>query len=223
MGLLFRRDMIVKVGFEFKRMLNKSEQELLNLTLDFCKETFPSNSKAIFWSNIYIRKQFTLVGDFTSLDSWVNQVVDEISPSKKKHILGYGFLVNPKGNAAGQPFHIDYGPTESCIFVPLTLLTEKNATQYLVDPINKTSLTEALAGFQINNFKEKEGLDFLEVRQAIGSPFSLLHMLPGTPHRGIPNLEDFDRIMFWISIDDYYHESLESTTYEYSDKDYGPV
>lgn len=212
-------------GFRFMRSLNQTERSILTKTLDMVKPHFPSNSEAIYWFSIYAHGKFANNDDFSFLATWVNQMVHEVSPDKEKVIIGYGFTINPKGNPAGQPFHIDYTATDSTIYIPMTQLTTKNSPQYLSIGLNNISLERAInpTGLDPKEIIAEEGLDFLEIKQIVSEPFVAFYMLPSTLHRGIPNTGDDDRILFWIELDDYEHEATEATAHEYSTETYKPV
>lgn len=212
------------VGFEFKRMLGQSERDVIREAWDACQPYNPKNADAIYWTNVFTNGRFNIDHDFSELASFVAKTVKEMYPDQEKVVLGYGFLVNPNGTKKGQPFHVDYSGTDSSIYVPLTHLTHENAMQYVPHKIARTPIPTFAAGIErAQDMLETEGVDMMEVRQIICKPYALLHMLPGTIHRGIPNTSGYDRSLFWITVDDYYHELVEPVTYEYSSDKYGPV
>ena len=63
---------------------------------------------------------------------------------------------------------------------------------------------------------EKEGKP-LELVQLQVPPFSLLHMVPSTPHRGLANRDDYTRIMFFCTVDEVYYELGERALSTYDD------
>lgn len=210
-----RADFDHPVGFAVHGSLNEDYRVVLWDALLACKGKMPEKAESIYWFNIFSEKKFTVDHNFTNLHKIVEGLVQsvELKPGDK-HILRYGFLVNPVGNKSNQPFHTDYGMTDSTIFVPLTAVTERNATQYITRRPYKTPLQKVLDGMSAQELLESEGLESIEVRQMVAKPFSVLHMLPGTMHRGVPNTDNFDRIVFYVAIDDYYHDPIEHGTYE---------
>jgi hypothetical protein len=70
---------------------------------------------------------------------------------------------------------------------------------------------------------EAEGWDAIEVAQIVPRPFTLLRLLPGTPHRGIGNGADYDRLMFCVTVDDHPYELAESVYFKYSSREHEPI
>ncbi len=52
-------------------------------------------------------------------------------------------------------------------------------------------------------------------------PFTLVRLLPGTPHRGIGNGADSDRVMLCVTVDERPH-AIEGAVY-FSSREYEPV
>lgn len=176
----------------------------------------------IHWFTLYSRGKFLLPVPESMLE-WINATIKEVFKDRERHIISFGYLVNPASNDSYQPFHIDYSHTDSNIMVPLTPLLTENAPQYLTRPVLKTPVDERNAFPSVAEIAESEGWDYVEVGQMTAKPYTLLHMLPGTAHRGIPNKSGQDRIVFWIGTDDYYHELTEPSSYEFSTTKYGPI
>ena len=59
--------------------------------------------------------------------------------------------------------------------------------------------------------------------QLVCKPYALLRLLPDTPHRGIANGEDHDRVTFIVTVDDHDHALAETAHYKYSTEEYAPV
>ena len=54
-----------------------------------------------------------------SLNSWVNKLVSEFHPNEKLTLTSFGFIHSPNNSSRNQPWHIDYGPHFSNLFVPM--------------------------------------------------------------------------------------------------------
>jgi hypothetical protein len=127
-------------------------------------------------------------------------------------VLSYGFLINPASSKKDQKFHCDYTYTSSSLFVPLTPMTHLNAFQFLRAPLAKSRM-DSLGNFgEEEDILGAEGVAFLEITQVTCRPFCLLRLLPNTPHRGVTNRGDYERVLFWVTVDDHYHE-LQETMY----------
>ena len=117
------------------------------------------------------------------------------------HLISYGFVVNPAGSTAEQTFHCDYGVTTSSLFIPLTRVTLNNAMRFIRQPLARARPRTTDAIGTVDEILDLEDASVVEVVQLACRPFCLLRLLPGTPHAGIPNREDYDRTMFWVTVD----------------------
>jgi len=90
--------------------------------------------------------------------------------------------------------------------IPLTKVTSKNATQFLNVYVKREIRDKIL---DLPEFLDEQGLEQIVVSQIICKPFSLLQVLPGTVHRGIGNGEDWDRILFWVTVDEVDNEGAD--------------
>lgn len=93
----------------------------------------PANTwQEIFWTNLYQRSgnaylDRNLMPDFDKLERWVlNQILEHYGPDVDCD--GFGFICNPIGSRT-QAWHLDYRLDYSTIFIPMTPVTTKNATQ----------------------------------------------------------------------------------------------
>eukprot|EP01080_Neovahlkampfia_damariscottae_P012262 gene12262-5846_t len=203
-----------KHGIDFVRKLTEGEIEIICKSLENVREFFPKNEKEITWLNLFFNQKFTVSHPLQQqLDKMVNQLVEENSLYKTNYTISYGFLINPAGCQKYQQFHFDYTTTSMNIFVPMTKVTFKNATQFLRRKMN--SKMDYLNNFgEAEDIMQKENLDFLEISQIACKPFLVTKMHPSTCHRGFSNLEDYDRVVFWITIDNHLHYLEEDTTYK---------
>lgn len=86
----------------------------------------------IFWTNLYQRSgnaylDRNLMPDFDKLERWVlDQIREQYGPDVDCD--GFGFICNPIGSRT-QAWHLDYRLDYSTIFIPMTPVTTKNATQ----------------------------------------------------------------------------------------------
>eukprot|EP00300_Choanocystis_sp_HF-7_P023916 c25305_g1_i1.p1 GENE.c25305_g1_i1~~c25305_g1_i1.p1 ORF type:complete len:471 (-),score=82.34 c25305_g1_i1:57-1469(-) len=118
-------------------------------------------------------------------------------------ILSFGFIISHANvpNALPQAWHYDYGPNVSNLFVPLSRITHRNATQYV-----RGRRPEPLPPSQYyddpDSLLDAEGLDYVEMCQSITRPYAILRLFESVMHRGISNGEAEDRVLFFISTND---------------------
>lgn len=156
-----------------------------------------------------------------------------------KFIISYGFLNALPHGTVNQRFHYDYSRTSSSLFIPMTLVHWQGVIHiwFVANDVQCTSIyQEAFARslrrcwvawwnryFHHMQWKlitddivQKEGCP-IEVTQLLVPPFSLLKMLENTAHRGIRNLEDTERIVFFCCVDKHFykiHEAKTSSRYD---------
>jgi hypothetical protein len=218
-------NVISKRGMEIIRKLDDEEASLLRAAFEACRPGLPASTQAIHWVNLYLNGELTVPHPTQrALHEWVTRTVAEVYADWASiHLVTYSFIVNPAGNRDGQPFHCDYAPTSSNLFVPLTQVSELNATQFIRQPLLRSVPNEKIEYGTAEEILDAEGWDALEVTQVVPRPFTLLRLLPGTPHRGIGNLADYDRVMFCVTVDDHPYELAESVYFKYSSSEHEPV
>src|SRR5262249_23332732 len=159
----------------------------------------------IFWINFWQRsgdKTPLEIDDATELDRWARELVAQAYVGEDVEVDGYGFVINPV-NSKAQPWHVDYTMGYSTIFIPLSKLTTQNCVQYAVlSPDLPRAGRDAFAAdldvIDLDALVEAGG--YVSVRQLLARPFSINKLDFGTIHRGVANTGDFERIVFWISV-----------------------
>jgi agmatinase len=203
---------IAKPGMELLRSLGPDERELVLDGFRACEPLMP-HAPEVHWINVFYNGAHPV--DFPrrgALDAWVRRAVAEAYRDwPEVHILSYGYMVNPVGSTQYQPFHCDYSATSSNLFVPLTRATVSNATQYLNAPLARATVGEVDVIGEIDAIMDAEGALAMEVSQLVCRPFCLLKLNPMTPHRGVPNRDDHDRVMLWVTVDSHPHALAEET------------
>lgn len=206
-------DEVRETGVEFVRKLDESEQRLLTECFASCEPLMPPADE-IYWLNLYLNRQHLV--DHPRRDdlyAWVMRTIAELYRAwDEVHLLSYGFINNPAHSTKSQKFHVDYSYTSSNLFVPLTPITLLNSFHYLKNPLPNTPMDDLIAFGELEGIMDSEGLDFVEVAQIVCRPLSLIRLLPNTPHRGTRNQGDSDRMMFWVTVDQMYHD-LQETQY----------
>jgi hypothetical protein len=207
---------------EVIRRLDEDERKLLQAAFEACQPGMPKGTRSIHWVNLYLNGALTVDHPHCrALHDWMTRIIAEVySDWPEVHLLTYSFIVNPAGSPEGQPFHVDYAPTCSNLFVPLTRVSLLNATQFIRQPLSRARLNESAEFGTLEDILDAEGCDAVEVTQLVSRPFTLLRLLPGTPHRGIANGDDHDRVMFCATVDDHDHPLAETVYYKYSSEEY---
>ena len=217
--------MISKRGMELVRRLDDDEASLLRGAFAACQPGMPAGTRAIHWVNLYLNGALTVDHPQQgALHAWVQRIVAEVYADwPEVHLVTYSFIVNPAGNQDGQPFHCDYAMSSSNLFVPLTRVTVENATQFIRRPLARSVPNERVELGTTEDILDAEGWDAVEVSQLVPRPFTLLRLLPGTPHRGIGNGAEHDRVMFCVTVDDHPYELAESVYFKYSSHEHEPI
>jgi hypothetical protein len=161
--------------------------------------------KKVFWINLWQRSNSgskVPLQRIVELDSFSRELADSVYGKGCVEFDGYGWIVNPVGSEA-QVWHVDYASDYSTIFIPLSDLTEDNCLQYAVLPPDTPP--ELIAQATANTDKVDMELlrresAWVSIRQLIARPFSIVKLDFMTIHRGIANVGDFDRVLFWISV-----------------------
>jgi len=191
-----------RIGIELLRPLAADEHQLMSDAFEVSKHMAVPKDLAgeLYWLNYYVDQEF--VADFPLRDefhTWVVNTLNEVYYDwPEYHILSYGFIISPPGGTVDQRFHYDYTHTSSNLFVPLTKLTPLNATQFLRKPL-KAHYEDIQWLGDAEDLMRKEGP--LEIHQLIVPPMSLIQLLPGTPHRGIANRDNYTRVLFFCTVD----------------------
>lgn len=209
-------------GVELLRRLDEGERGLLQAAFEGCRAGMPEGVRLIHWVNLFLNGEFMVDNPRQrELHDWVTRTVgDAYREWEEVHILAYGFIVNPAGNPDGQPFHCDYNATSSNLFVTMTPVSPRNAMQFIRQPFARARLDHKAEFGSLEDILDAEGCDVVEVAQLICRPFSLLRLLPDTPHRGIANGEDYDRVMFIVTVDTHPHVIRETAYFQYSSSEY---
>ncbi len=212
-------------GIEMVRPLDENERALLQSAYEACRDRMPTCVRTIHWLNLYLNGAFTVeYAERDRLDRWIRQTVASVYADwREVHILSYGFIVNPARNPEGQPFHLDYSRTSSNLFVPLTPVTLNNASQFIREPLSQPPRQPNDAFGTVEDILEAEGRQAIEVCQLVCRPFSLVRLLPNTPHRGVPNGEESDRVMLWVTVDERRYDLPETTYFQLGERDYGAL
>jgi len=203
-------------GMERIRSLDDSEQRLIQDAYASCRPHMPPRMPTIHWLNLYLNRAFTVDHALRApLHEWITgTLAREYAGWAAVHILSYGFIVNPSGNPQGQPFHFDYSRTSSNLFVPLTRVSLANAIQFIREPLAHGPRFANDSFGTLEDILEAEGREAIEVAQLPCRAFSLVKLLPDTPHRGIPNTDDYDRTMLWITVDDHAYDIPETKYFQ---------
>jgi hypothetical protein len=204
-------------GVDFMRMCKPAEVTLLTDVLAQTKEHFPSvmaattvpggtgssasPGGAIVWFNLFHNGKFEAEYALrATLDMWVHDLLREFYP-KPRTILSYGFINSPRRGGSSQGWHYDYAPTVSNLFVPMTLVTHRNATQFVRGAL-RTPMPESQYFPEPHTLLDDEGVTHMEVCQVVCKPFAILKLFMSIMHRGIANGEDYDRLLFFVSTND---------------------
>jgi len=192
-----------RIGIEMKRMLTPEEKQLMQDSYEFSKHlAVPKDLKGeLYWLNYFVDGQFVIEFELRdAFHKWVIDTLNEIYYDWPEiNIVSYGFIISPAGGTVDQRFHYDYTHTSSNLFVPLTKLTPLNATQFLRKPLTAHYEDIQWLG-DAEDLMQKEGRP-IEIHQIIVPPYSLLQLLPGTPHRGIANRDNYTRLLFFCTVD----------------------
>ena len=201
----------------------KEMQQLFENSLKELSQSWEASlgRKDIYWVNLYQYAQGREPRVRVAGDDWIHQwckdlvsVVYASEPSVE--LDGYGFIVNPIGSPL-QPWHLDYHEDYSTVFIPLSQVTPANMTQYLV-PAPSTSL-ELLA--KVNEDTDRcdwnlllREAEWVSVRQLLCRPFGVIKMDFGAMHRGISNVGNDHRTLFYISVRRHNFTTPEEPTLE---------
>mmetsp|Transcript_3013 Transcript_3013/g.4592 ORF Transcript_3013/g.4592 Transcript_3013/m.4592 type:complete len:446 (+) Transcript_3013:155-1492(+) len=193
-------------GVAHMRSCNDNEVDLLKSALDNASKIFnfkTSAQKEIYWANLFhngkTHPEWLASKLHSKVESFTASLLKEFY-STPRVILSYGFIVSPKNGTLNQRWHQDYGTTVSNLMIPMTMMTQQNATQFVRHPDGPIkSPTEDLYFGEPHTLFSAEKTDHLEVCQVVTEPYSILKLFPGCIHRGIANKEDYDRILFFVS------------------------
>ncbi len=192
-------------------MTPEAQRELLRGALDAGRRELSAAWEAsaarreIFWINLWQRsggRPPLSIERGVELDCWARDLAERVYGGEGTECDGYGFIINPIGSKA-QRWHVDYTLEYSTIFIPLSRLTPENSTQYAVLPPNTPAAARArvVANLDVVDLAALvDSCDYVSVRQLLAPPFSIIRMDFGTIHRGVANTGDFERVMFWISV-----------------------
>jgi len=208
-------------GIEFMRKCGDRETDLLQRAwleagadMERNQNAQTGAPKKINWINMYVNQMQTKKSPlYDATHAFVIDLLKEMYPGQKRVILSYGFIVSPKNGEENQGWHYDYGYHVSNLFIPMTPVTHKNATQFIEQRI-KTPMPESNYFEPPYKLMKNEGRSMIKVSQVVTDPFVVLKLFPSTCHRGIANKDDYDRVMFFISTNrDTYINIEESVVY----------
>ena len=155
--------------------------------------------KNIFWITFYSYKGTHVDKPIDDLKNFVDAVLKRAGNSQVK-ILSVTVVFN-KVRSIEQLFHVDYHADVENIFIPLIDLNSNNSTQFLeFDNIDEQQHMHSF----LNSFRHLPSLEVIpngicyKVAQICCPAFQVLHLKPGTIHRGITNRGKADRPMFCI-------------------------
>jgi len=213
---------------DFVRDCSASERELLAAAFESVHSYLPAGATEIHWVNMFLNGQVATDSPHNAaLHEFVTKLVDTAYADwNERHILSVSFIVNPAGSSVDQHFHCDYTYTSSDLFIAMSPVTPLNAMQYIRTPLQKsrmehseTSTSTRFSGGALEDIIAEEGTP-LELGQVVSNPWSIVQMQPFTPHRGIGNREDYDRVMFCVCVDQFYHQIEEEAVFkEFEDYD----
>ena len=119
--------------------------------------------------------------------TWVNELVKEFYPNEKRIIISFGFIRSPQNSSRDQPWHVDYSPNFSNLFVPMCELSIKNATQFIRGPMSRIE-PNSEGSYNLeggpNELRRRVGKNWLEVSQVVCKSFMILKMHCAVVHRG---------------------------------------
>lgn len=192
-------------------MLAPADQQLLQSAYEESTSRLDAELRAslalqkVFWINLWQRSradEWIELSNIDAVDRFSRALADEVYGPGVATCDGYGWIINPTGSRT-QEWHVDYTDDYSTIFIPLSLLTERNSLQYVVLPPDVPADVYARATADLDNVDVDllcRDAAWVSIRQLVAPPFSVLRMDFGAIHRGIANTGGYDRVMFWISV-----------------------
>ena len=168
------------------------ERERLLLSKVYAQTSKPiTSSNEISWYNLCLIGEYSSDFEASSLKDefvhWVGLMVQEFYPRQERKVISFGFINSPKGCTHDQPWHLDYGPEWSNLFVPMCELTIRNSTHFIRGPIKNMPANEKgsynFSGGP-NELMKLAGKEFLEVCQLVSKSFMILKLHTGVVHRG---------------------------------------
>lgn len=163
-----------------------------------------AEKREIFWINLWQKNANSptvSARDKDAIRAWSEELGKTSFDGERVYFDGCGFIVNPVGSAV-QPWHLDYSEHYATLFIPMTKLTPQNSLQYVwLQETKRAYILELVAKnpdvIEADILANESG--FLNIRQLIAPPLSLIRMDFGAIHRGVANTGDFERIMFFAS------------------------
>lgn len=200
-------------GVELMRHCAPSEKEFIEQCLRETEDIAAKDHRdVVFWYNLFVGGQWRPEFQHKEeMERLVNNLMAEFY-REKRYLRTCGFITSPRHGTASkaQAWHYDYTPGTSNIFIPISQLTHKNATQFIRG--TRPGPLPASEFFPPPHvLLDDEKLDSIEVSQLLAKPFSILKLWPSIMHRGIDNGEDYDRVMFFISSDSEPFKPIEET------------
>lgn len=209
-------------NMEVIRSCTDEEKILISDSFQSLQAIHTVDMKELYWINVFLNgKLCTPFPQADDLESFVKTMVDTVYADwKERHILSVSFVINPIQSAKDQKFHCDYTYTSSNLFIPLTKVTHLNATQFIRTPLKHSRMDQNnnFSGGDIFEIMKEEGTRSLEVGQVVCEPYSIIHLHPFTPHRGIRNLDNYARVLLCVAVDSFHHEVAEETVFKELDE-----
>ena len=201
-------------GIECIRMCSPTEQEFITQVHDEVGES-PAEPGVLYWNNLFVNNSWKpeFKKSRSAMQEMVQRLLRECYPGEKRYVRSLGFITSPAHAQKCQQWHYDYSAGSSNLFIPLTQVTHRNATQFVREQRPEETLPESQY-FEDPYHYLNDKTPSLEVSQLIARPFSLIKMFPSVMHRGISNGEDYDRIMFFLCSDSKPVRDAETTMAE---------
>lgn len=162
-------------------------------------------SAEAYWYNVWSDGKYNIsVKDVNGLQAFLEILTAELFPEWScRSLVSVSIIVSPVGMRTTQPWHLDYTGTEGHCLIPMTPFTTGNATQFVrgqwTGPVLEHLKT--VTGVPLlEEVLQRSDREFVEMSQVICPSYSVLRMVPGTLHRGIANMESFDRVMLCIVV-----------------------
>ena len=198
-------------GLTLTRLLDAADRQLLQAAYAESTSRLDAELQAslarqkVFWINLWQRSRADeriALTNIDDVDRFSRALADEVYGVGTATCDGYGWIINPTGSRT-QEWHVDYTDDYSTIFIPLSVLTDRNSLQYVVLPPDLPADVYARATADLDNVDVDllcREAAWVSIRQLIAPPFAVLRMDFGAIHRGIANTGPYNRVMFWISV-----------------------
>lgn len=200
----------LKNGLDYMRDCTAAEIALLEQAYRQCRDRVPESEalsgarsgSAITWFNVYHGGAYGAAFALREpLTQWVHDLLREFYAAPRA-VLSFGFIMAPRNGRESQQWHFDYAPSVSNLFIPMTVVTHRNATQFVRGALRRVGMPPSNYFPDPHELFDGEGVSHMEVSQIISKPFTILKLAPSVLHRGIANGEETDRLLFFVSTND---------------------